>query len=334
MTTIDDVARAAGVSVSTVSYALSGKRPISASTRERIEAAVRELDYRPHAGARALASARTNVLALMAPLRVDVNVGVIMQFVTGVVTQAQKYHHDVLLLTQDDHAGVERVAAGSMVDAVIMMDVEADDPRLPILRRQRQPAVLIGLPRDTAGFSCVDLDFESAARGAVDHLLRLGHRSIALVGSPQAVLDRHTTYAARMVRGFTEEAARAGAAAVFEPCESSHSGAVAAVDRVLTRLPGVTGIIVHNEVALPAVLATLRERGRSVPDDLSVVAVCPTDVAVGQPQQLTSVDIPATAIGGVAVDMAMARLDGAQLAETRLISPVLTARATTGPAPA
>ena len=161
MTTIDDVARAAGVSVSTVSYALSGKRPISASTRERIEHAVRELGYRPHAGARALASQRTNVLALMAPLRVDVNVGVIMQFVTGVVTRARDFEHDVLLLTQDDHAGVERVAAGSMVDAVIMMDVEAEDPRLPILRRQRQPAVLIGLPRDASGLSCVDLDFEA-----------------------------------------------------------------------------------------------------------------------------------------------------------------------------
>ena len=139
MATIDDVARVAGVSVSTVSYTFSGKRPISAETRARVERAVRELDYRPHAGARALASQRTQVLALMAPLRVDVNVGVIMQFVTGVVTRAQSFKHDVLLLTQDDHDGIERVAAGSMVDAVIMMDVEAEDPRLPILRRSASP---------------------------------------------------------------------------------------------------------------------------------------------------------------------------------------------------
>src|SRR4051794_37753292 len=255
VTTIDDVARAAGVSVSTVSYALSGKRPISASTRERIERAVRDLDYRPHAGARALASARTNVLALMAPLRVDVNVGVIMQFVTGVVTRARDFEHDVLLLTQDDHAGVERVAAGSMVDAVIMMDVEAEDPRLPILRRQRQPAVLIGLPRDSSGLSCVDLDFEAVARTAVDHLAGLGHHRIALIGSPPLVLDRHTTYALRTVSEFRAETERLGVEAVFEPCESSHAGANAALDRVLDRLPGVTALVVHNEVALPAVLA-------------------------------------------------------------------------------
>ncbi|GEL95590.1 LacI family transcriptional regulator [Cellulomonas composti] len=334
MTTIDDVARAAGVSVSTVSYALSGKRPISAATRTRIERAVQELDYRPHAGARALASARTNVLALMAPLRVDVNVGVIMQFVTGVVTRAQYFQHDVLLLTQDDHAGVERVAAGSMVDAVIMMDVEADDPRLAILRRQRQPAVLIGLPRDATGLSCVDLDFEAAARTAVAHLTGLGHRAIALLGSPQTVLDRHTTYAARLVHGFDDETSRRGLNAVFEPTESSHAGAVLALDRAFARLPRLSALVVHNEAALPGVLASLRERGLRVPQDVSVVAVCPQDVAVGQPQQLTAVDIPAVRIGGVAVEMAMGRLERDDPAETRLISPVLTARESTGPAPA
>jgi DNA-binding LacI/PurR family transcriptional regulator len=332
MTTIDDVARAAGVSVSTVSYALSGKRPISAATRARIERAVRELGYRPHAGARALASARTNVLALMAPLRVDVNVGVIMQFVTGVVTRAREFQHDVLLLTQDDLAGVDRVAAGSMVDAMIMMDVEAEDPRLPVLLAQRQPSVLIGLPRDPRGLSCVDLDFEAAGRVAVDHLARLGHRHVALIGSPRAVLDRHTTYAQRMVRGFGSEAQRVGIESVFEPCESSHAGAVDAVERVLDRLPDVTGLVVHNEVALPAVLATVRERGLQVPGDISVVAVCPQDVATGQPQPLTSVDIPALTIGGVAVDMAMARLEHDEPAETRLLAPTLTARATTAPA--
>lgn len=332
MTTIDDVARAAGVSVSTVSYALSGKRPISATTRERIERAVQELGYRPHAGARALASQRTNVLALMAPLRVDVNVGVIMQFVTGVVTRARDFEHDVLLLTQDDHAGVERVAAGSMVDAVIMMDVEAEDPRLPILRRQRQPAVLIGLPRDAAGLSCVDLDFEAVTRTAVDHLVGLGHRRIAFIGSPPVVLDRHTTYAMRTVSGFRAETERLGVEAVFEPCESSHAGANAALDRVLDRLPDVTGLVVHNEVALPAVLAGLRERGIQVPRDMSVVAVCPRDVATGQTQQLTAVDIPAARIGAVAVEMVMARLDEGQTPETRLLAPELTVRETTAPA--
>ncbi|MBO9569123.1 MAG: LacI family DNA-binding transcriptional regulator [Cellulomonas iranensis] len=328
-TTIDDVARAAGVSTSTVSYVLSGKRPISAPTRQRVERAIRDLGYRPHAGARALASSRTNVLALMAPLRVDVNVSVIMQFVTGVVTAARTFDHDVLLLTADEIAGMERVANGSMVDALVMMDIEADDPRVPVLAGLSQPAVLIGLPRDPEGLSCVDLDFEAAGHLAVRHLARLGHRQVALLGSPQAVLDRHTSYAERMIRGFTRGAAEAGLTGLVEPCESSMAGAVTAVDRVLAALPDVTALVVHNEVALPWVLATLRERGRHVPDDVSVVAVCPPDVAVGQALPLTNVDIPAHTIGKVAVEMAMARVERDEPAETRLIAPMLVERAST-----
>jgi DNA-binding LacI/PurR family transcriptional regulator len=328
---INDVARAAGVSMSTVSYVLSGKRPISAPTRQRVESSIRELGYRPHAGARALASRTTNVLALMAPLRVDVNVSVIMQFVAGVVTSARTFEHDVLLLTQEDAAGIERVADGSMVDALIMMDIEADDPRVPVLVRLRQPAVLIGLPSNPRGLSCVDLDFEAAGRAAVRHLAELGHRQVALIGSPHAVVERHTSYADRMLRGFTAQTAELGIDGVYEPCESSHPGAVAAVDHVLARMPGVTGLVVHNEVALPAVIATLRERGLAVPDDISLVAVCPLDVAVGQYLPLTSVDIPAHAIGRIAVEMALARVAGEQLAETRLLAPVLTERLSTAP---
>jgi len=333
-TTIDDVARAAGVSTSTVSYVLSGKRPISAPTRQRVERAIRDLGYRPHAGARALASSRTDVLGLMAPLRVDVNFSVIMQFVTGVVAAARTFGHDVLLLTSDEIADMERVASGSMVDALVMMDIEADDPRVPVLTGLSQPAVLIGLPRDPEGLSCVDLDFDAAGRLAVDHLARLGHRRIALIGSPRAVMERHTSYAERMLEGFTRGVAESGVEGVVEACEASTAGASDAVDRVLARLPDVTAFVVHNEVALPWVLATLRERGRHVPDDVSVVALCPSDVALGQLLPMTSIDLPAQTIGEVAVAMAMARVERDEPAETRLLAPQLVERGSTAAPPA
>lgn len=102
MVKITDVARHAGVSPSTVSYVLSGKRSISEETRRRVRASIRELGYRPHAGARALASSRSNVLALMIPLRSGIAVPVVMQFAVSVVTAARRHDHDVLLLTQEE----------------------------------------------------------------------------------------------------------------------------------------------------------------------------------------------------------------------------------------
>ena len=117
MVKISDVARHAGVSPSTVSYVLSGKRTISPETKERVWEAVEALGYRPHAGARALASSRSNVVALVLPLRSGIHLPVVMQFAASVVTSAREYDHDVLLLTaQEGEEGLRRVAASSMVD--------------------------------------------------------------------------------------------------------------------------------------------------------------------------------------------------------------------------
>lgn len=331
MATIDDVARAAGVSASTVSYVLSGKRPISPATRERVERSIRDLGYRPHAGARALASARSNVIALMVPFRAGVNVGIIMQFVGGAVAAARQHDHDVLLLTQDDTSGVDRVASSSMADGIIVMDVEAQDTRLPLLRTLRQPSVLIGVPDDPSGLSCVDLDFTAAGRLAVRTLAESGHRRVALIGASRARYERRANYAVRMRAGVLDEAEVRGVGVTVVPSEPSFAGGSAAAAELLAGDPGVTGIVVHNESALPGVVAALAERGLRVPQDVSVLAVGAADAAESLSQPLTSVDVPGHDIGRVAVEMVMAHLGGETLAGTRLISPRLTDRASVAP---
>ncbi|MDY7088122.1 MAG: LacI family DNA-binding transcriptional regulator [Actinomycetota bacterium] len=334
MATINDVARAAGVSPSTVSYVLSGRRPISAQTRARVQAAIAELGFHPHAGARALASSRTSVLALVVPLRVDVNVPVIMQFATAVVTASRVHNHDVLLLTKDEGtAGLERVAHSTMVDALIVMDVERDDVRIPALRRLKQPSVLIGLPEHPDGIACVDLDFEAAAAEALRHLSFHGHRRIALVGPSPAVYQRGTTYAERFLTGFTETSAALGLETLAHPCEPGREGVRACLADIDAELPGATAFVVHNEEALRIVLEELQASGRRVPADVSVVAVCPRDVALNMPLPLTSVDIPAHDVGGLAVETAMKLLDGRHTEPVRLLPPTLVERESTAKPP-
>src|SRR5499427_357869 len=117
MVTIIDVARHAGVAPSTVSYVLSGKRAISATTRQRVLASISTLGYHPHAGARSLASNRANVIALVLPLRAGMHLPVLMQFASSVVTTARQHNHDVLLVTADEGpAGLRRIAASAMVE--------------------------------------------------------------------------------------------------------------------------------------------------------------------------------------------------------------------------
>ncbi|MEV5708544.1 LacI family DNA-binding transcriptional regulator [Actinoallomurus sp. NPDC052274] len=326
MVKISDVARHAGVSPSTVSYVLSGKRSISDQTRRRVMDSIRALGYRPHAGARALASNRSNVIALVVPLRSGIHVPIVMQMVIGAVTSARTYDHDVLLLTQDEGVdGLERVAGSALVDALLVMDVELHDVRLPVLRSLDRPSVLIGFPADPTGLTCIDWDFEAAGAACAEHLADLGHREIALVGAPPAVYERGTGFAERTKAGFQRAAAERGVHAVVRPCDPDH--AREAADDLLRDHPGLTGVAVHNEPAVEPLLSAFRATGRHIPDDLSFIAIAPDDLA--ERLDLTSISIPAEELGRQAVALLMEKLDGHQPPGATLLPSRLVVRSST-----
>ncbi|MEU5278965.1 LacI family DNA-binding transcriptional regulator [Streptomyces asoensis] len=332
MVKITDVARHAGVSPSTVSYALSGKRPISEETRRRVEDSARALGYRPHAGARALASSRSNVLALVVPLRTGIHVPVVMRFAVSVVTAARDHDHDVLLLTQEEgEEGLRRVADTALVDALIVMDVQLHDPRLPLLRSLDRPSVMIGFPLEAEGLTCIDLDFRAAGERCVEHLAQLGHRVVALVGSPPEVYVRGTAFAQRVVQGFTAAADRAGIASAVHPCGTAPGEARRTAERLLREQPALTGVVVHNEVALEPLVDAFEELGLRVPGDLSVTAICPDELASGLRVPVTSVALPSAEVGQRAVELLMRKLGGAAVPEATLLPPTLTRRASTAP---
>ncbi|GHH29418.1 LacI family transcriptional regulator [Lentzea cavernae] len=330
MITIKEVARHAGVSISTVSYVLSGKRSISEETKRRVEQSIAALGYHPNAGARALASNRSRVLGLVVPLHSDQNLPVVMQFVSSIVASARDHDYDVLLLTKEAGPGeAHRVIARSMADAIIVMDVESADPRVPELRTVDAPVVLLGMPDDHEGLSCVDLDFAAAGRRMVGHLADLGHRSIALIGSPPAVYERGTSYAARLLAGFQRESTRRDLTATVHSCAPGYDSVAACLDDVLHAGHGITGLVVHNEAVLGQLLLELRRRSLDVPADLSVIALCPDDVAVSLPVRLTSISVPAQELGAIAVEMVVTRLAQDHAPEVRLLQPRLTERGST-----
>jgi DNA-binding LacI/PurR family transcriptional regulator len=312
---------------------LSGKRTISATTRQRVLASIRTLGYHPHAGARSLASRRSNVIALVLPLRSGMHLPVLMQFATAVVTTARTFDHDVLLVTADEGpAGLRRIAASAMVDGIIVMDVELDDPRVPVLRDLGRPSVLIGFPVDPTGLTCVDLDFYRAGAACVEHLAGLGHDSVALLGAPSVVYERNTGFARRTMAGFTDAARERGLSAEAEPCEESADAVRCVLNALLDRRPGLSGLVVHNEAAVSHVLAALPALGRRVPEDVSVVAICPDELAERATPALTSVSIPADDVGDRAVRLLMEKLVDQPVPEATLLGPRLTVRASTASA--
>ncbi|OIJ91066.1 LacI family transcriptional regulator [Streptomyces sp. MUSC 14] len=335
MVTLAEVAQHAGVSASTVSYVLSGKRSISATTRQRVEESIRELGYHPNAGARALASNRSNIIALMIPLRTDMYVPVMMEIAIAVATTARTHGYDVLLLTGEEGPdAVRRVTRSGLADAMILMDVELEDERLPLLRGTDQPSVLIGLPANTDGLTCVDLDWTATGALCVAHLAGLGHRDIAVIGEAPAVYERHTGFAERTLDGLRSRAREAGVRVLHRPCEGGYDAMALTLARIYDERPGTTGFVVQNESAVEPLLALLRQQGRAVPEDVSVVAICPDQVAVQASVRLTSVAVPAQEMGRRAVEHLVAKLDGRGGDGVVLLAPELTERASTGPASA
>ncbi|GAA4488179.1 LacI family DNA-binding transcriptional regulator [Microbacterium panaciterrae] len=320
MVTIADVAQKAGVSISTVSYVMSGKRAISQDTKDRVEAAIDALEYRPHASARSLASRSTNVIGLQAPLRSGVDVHVVMEIVAGVVREARAHQYDILLLTSDDAEGLNRAAGASMVDALLVMDVESDDPRIGALRELSTPSVLIGLPQGGEALTCVDFDFEGAGALAAERLVERGHTRVALLGAPREVLDRHTSYADRLIRGFLGACTAHGVIGSVHPCPNSVEAAEV-LDEVLAADPGITGLLIHNESALAHVAARAAEIG-----GLEVLALSPADVSRTVPGLADSIEIPAEGIGEAATEALFALLAGEPTPRVRLLPPVLVSR--------
>ncbi|GLJ61060.1 LacI family transcriptional regulator [Microbacterium barkeri] len=333
MATINEVAKLAGVSISTVSYALSGKRTISRSTRERIDQAIAELDYQPHAAARILAGARTQILALSAPLRADGHLPTHMRFTSAVVEAARGRDYDVLLLARDDEVnGIRRVSASSLVDGVVMMGVAEDDERLPIVRAGRIPAALIGISEHAQGVACVDFDFETAARDAIARLADAGHRVVGMIGHPHSFVDRRAGFIGRFDHALEQAAQERGVRLVRQWAGIERGTGAEAVNLILGAAPDVTAIVFHcNEPVVEEALRRLDERGLRVPHDISLLAAAASYDPGRLEHRLSGTTLPIEEMGRIAVEGMLAAVEGVVPGPPRLLPPAFIDRSSIAP---
>jgi len=333
--TIGDVARVAGVSRSTASYALSGKRSISLEVRERVAAAVRELGYTPNAGARALATSQTMVIGLLAQFMADEFAPAMLQYILGISDSARELGYDILLVTEQDgpHA-LRRITDSRMVDGVVLLNVAENDERLPVLRATPQPGALVGLPADCTGVDVFDLDFEDAGRLMVERLHRLGHRELILVSQPEHVVERGGAYVWRLQNAAMEQARLRGVTlhAVFASSQQP------AIGRELTELldafPSATGLLINNEAAAAALPSVLHGRGLSSPEDLSVIGRYSDEFARTFSLPFSSVESAPDRLGRMAVRQLVRRIEQSGATDephvVRFVSPELVERGSVG----
>jgi LacI family transcriptional regulator len=307
MATMAQVAREAGVSITTVSHVLNGTRHVNEKTVARVRKAIDRTGYQPHSIARALAGAPTQSIGLAIsgianPYMVD--------FISAIEAEAAAHDHTLLLGDTHDEPKKELQMVQELVrrrvdGLVLAPSPGAMDNALGYLAEQTTPVVLLDrfLPLEV---DQVGTENEEPAAQLVEHLAELGHRRIGLV----AGLEGLSTTDER-IAGYRKGLRQSDLA--FDPAllahgASQHGPARAATNRLLEVDDPPTALLSANSAMTIGVMHALRERGVEVPDDIALVAFDDFEWSDLFRPRLTVIAQPTRVIGARAVQLLLARL--------------------------
>ncbi|MEV0386399.1 LacI family DNA-binding transcriptional regulator [Nonomuraea sp. NPDC050643] len=331
---IGEIARRAGVSRSTVSYALTGKRPVSEQTKRRIQTVIDELGYRPNASARALKEGRTRTIGLVIPPAGKQLTDMQLGFVASVVDAAARADLDVLLSPSggEHDRSFERVVTGRRVDGVILMEIRLEDERVTRLLQSGLPFVGIGRTGRPEDMSWVDVDYETLIARCVQHLADLGHRHVALVNRNVELVAAGYGPGHRAQAGFDRAIAERDLRGVRACCGDDAQAGQTCLRQLLAEHPELTAVATINEAAVPGMYRALADLGLTVPRDFSVIGVAAQHWAENLHPPLTAADVPASEMGARAVELLIQRIAEATTPHRHLLlAPPISLRATTGP---
>ncbi|GAA0973171.1 LacI family DNA-binding transcriptional regulator [Streptomyces asiaticus] len=303
-----DVARAAGVSQATVSLVLGEKWPgrVSERTAETVRAAARDLGYRPNLAARSLRLGRTRTVLLVVPA---LTTEFFARVYTGAARVAADHGFGVVLYPSPEGVGPARDpfdSARASLDGVIASSMAAD--ALVAVRGGGLPLVMLDSdPDDAAAAATVNLDIADGARQVAGHLLGLGHRRVAQLA---AAVDSWTfRVRARALAEAVDGVP--GAELSAEPAELSVEEGRRAAERVLARPgPRPTALVCDDDILAAGACKAARRLGLRVPDDISVTGFDDLALATAVEPELTTVRLPAEAVGAAGMRALMTLLDG------------------------
>jgi DNA-binding LacI/PurR family transcriptional regulator len=331
---IKDVAREAGVSVTTVSHALNDKGRLNPETRSRVREVATKLGYRPNPAARSLVSGRTGLIAAIASLPAKPRVAFteigyyneLIGAATGVAVA-----HDYALVIAPLGAGAfvwDRVP----LDGVIVIGPMAGDPALPLLRERGVPFVTVR--RDPAGGASdavVTIDDVAATRRALDHLAEEGARRVALISIPPVF-----SLTADVLRAYEEWCRDHGhqgtvEVATIEDLVRDRAEAVGrAVDRILSGSDALDAVYCPLEQLGVATADALLARGYKIPHDVMIVTTNDTGAAERFDPPLTTVEADHRELGRRACDLLMSLIAGERSAPTvEIVGTTLVPRVST-----
>lgn len=328
--TIVTVAKVSGVSVASASRALNG-RPVSPDVQRKVLAAAEQLGYVPDAAARSLRERRTGQLAFAVP---DIGNPFYVTMMSGIESLTKTEGYRLLVHSTDGDSADEVALIESMsrnyVDGLILSPLRVTDGLLRALARSPAPIIVASDLPDGCLVDRVRTDNASGVELAVKHLLALGRRRLAMVNGPAETLP-----GAVRGRAFQQAVVAAGLPAdpdsIEHAADFTHAAGRAAARRLLSRTEP-DAVMCANDLIAVAVIRTLAETGRRVPEDVAVVGIDDTELAEFHLPSITSVSLESVDLGRLAARMLLDRIADPDLPPRReVIEPRLVVRESTSP---
>jgi len=307
-TTMADVAQLAGVGKMTVSRFLSGSAKVSKATADRVQRAIRMLNYQPNELARSLRSVHSKTIALILPYLYDPFFATCAHAISTVATQ---HGYSVLITTSDEKIEVERKQAGMMlrrrIDGMIIIPAPHAEDYLRDEAFSRVHIVTLDRPAPDSRFDSVVVNNRAGARAGVTHLIEHGHRKIAFLGLSKGLFTFQARYA-----GYKEAMTRAGLAPESYIDCLSQENTITTVHSLLTDSDPPTALFAGNNLTMRYLLHALNVLRIEVPAKIALAGFDDFDIADVLQPALTVVRQPVYQIGETAANLLFERISRGQ----------------------
>ncbi|WP_395059975.1 LacI family DNA-binding transcriptional regulator [Polaromonas sp.] len=327
--TLEEVSQAAGVSTATVSRVLSRPELVRASTRERVMAAVRQLDYQPDAAARALASGRTHTVGCVIP---TLDHAIFARSTQAMQTTLARAGYQLLVASHEYDPAIElevvRVLQQRGVDALVLVGTDHASGLWRMLRVWGKPTLLT--------WSCeprlpsIGFDNEAAARMATEHLLALGHQRIGVISG----LTSHNDRARSRIEGVRQALKRVGLklppSLLSEQIFNLNGGRSGLRALMGARQPP-TAIFCGNDLLAAGALLEAQRLGLGVPRQLSICGMDNHELAEALNPGLTTIHLPTQDLGRITAQSVLSAIAGDAIAAQSLLPFELVVRGSTAP---
>ena len=318
---IKEVARLAGVSKTTVSHALSGKRYVSEATKEKIDQVIGQLQYYPNYLARSLVSKKTGIIGLIYPTPLnDSSHRENVEFIFSIANKVSSSGYKFLLMTENyeqENEQVLEIIRSGHVDGLILMDIRLNDERVELLSREKFPFVMIGRNENPADLNYVDIDAVNGVHQAAEYLISLGHKDILFLG----IAPENFGFTNRGITGYKLALKEAGIELNKELLQFTPSDEAEAclIMRNLLKERKFTACIAGGDMIALGILKALKMESIQVPEEISVVSFGNSQICTMTNPLITAVSMQYKQMSDLAVEMLVKSLNEEAIGNNHIV---------------